>query len=354
LRYESDKNNKKQGVLAMKLWKFSPIFVSLLIVSLDFGLATRPAEAQNVEAGKKEGAVVWYTSMTLEQSQQVADRFQKKYPFIKPTLYRAGGGALLNRILTEARAGRFAWDVVTGRGEMVLPLMERKRLASYKSPETKMIDEDLVDKEGFWTANYVNIYTLGYNTKLVKKDEVPKTYEALLDPKWKGGKISMDTEYYGMLQGLIGAWGKEKAVDYFKKLAAQDPVLKRGGTERVQLTVAGEYPLVISYNQQVERFVAKGAPVDWVALEPAVVQVNPVMLSAKARYPNAARLLMDFLLSKEGAEMLKKFQRIPARRDVDPDPPRLFRGFKRVLEHPEGYKNFDETVKLYMEIFKLR
>src|SRR3990167_1429987 len=187
-----------------------------------------------VEGAKKEGEIIWYTTMTLDQSKMVVDRFQTKYPFIKPSLFRTGGGPLLNKIFTEARGGLHAWDVAVGRGEMVLPLIERKLIVPYRSPETKMIDEDLVDNEGYWTAYYVNTYVLGWNTKLVKKEDVPKTYEALLNPKWKG-QISVDTEAYGMLQGLIGLWGREKAVAYFKRLAALDPVPKRGNTERVQL-----------------------------------------------------------------------------------------------------------------------
>ena len=310
--------------------------------------------AKVIEGAKKEGEVVWYSTMTLDQSKQVVDRFQKLYPFINPNLFRTGGGPLLNKIMTEARGGFFAWDVVVGRGEMVIPLKEKKLVAAYRSPESKMIDKDLVDAKGFWTAYYVNAYVLGWNTKMVKKDQVPKTYEALLDPKWKGGQISVDNEAYGMLQGLIGAWGREKAVAYFKKLAALDPVPKRGNTERVQLAVAGEYPLILAYNQTIERMTQRGAPVDWLPLEPAVVQVNPVMLAAKAPHPNAARLFADFILSKEGQEMLRGFQRIPVRTDVEPDPPRLFRGYKRVIENPDSYKNFDETVALYLDIFKLR
>jgi iron(III) transport system substrate-binding protein len=312
------------------------------------------ANPKVIEGAKKEGKVIWYTTMTIDQSKQVVDQFEKKYPFLKVEFFRTGGGPLLNKILTEARGGRHAWDVLVGRGEMMLPLKERNLLASYVSPETKMIDKDLFDSKGFWASYYVNTYVLGWNTKLVKKDDVPKTYDALLDPKWKGGQISFDTEAFGMLQGLIGVWGKEKAVAYFKRLAAQEPVLKRGNTERVQLAVAGEYPLIVAYNQTIERMTQRGAPVDWLALEPAVVQVNPVMLAAKAPNSNGGRLLIDFVLSKEGQEMLRGMQRIPVRKDVDPDPPRLFRGYKRVLEHPDSYKNFDETVKLYLDIFNLR
>jgi len=306
-----------------------------------------------VEAAKKEGELVYYTTMTLDQSKVVVDRFEKKYG-VKATLFRTGGGPLLNKIFTEARGGRYDWDVVVGRGEMVLPMIERKLVASYRSPEVKMIEEQLVDKEGYWTAYYVNSYVLGWNTKLVRKQDVPKTYEELLDPKWRGGQISVDTEAYGMLEGLKRVWGKEKAVNYFKRLAALEPVLKRGNTERVQLAVAGEYPLIVAYNQTIQRMTSRGAPIDWLPLEPSVTQVNPIMLAAKAPHPNAARLFYDFVLSKEGQEMLRGFQRIPVRKDVEPDPPRLFRGFKIAVEDPEAYKDFDASVKQYLEIFKLR
>ena len=160
---------------------------------------------------------------------------------------------MLNRILNEARGGLNAWDVVSTRGDSVLPLMDAKLITSYRSPESKFIDRDMVDDEGYWTAYYVNPYVLGYNTKLVNKGEVPKTYEQLLDPKWKGRKISIDDSAYGFLAGLIRAWGKEKAVEYFKKLAAQEPVPQRGNTNRVQLTMAGEYPLIIAYAPTIQR-----------------------------------------------------------------------------------------------------
>ncbi len=341
----------------MILWAWSRT-VSLLIFSIlaipSVSWSQGKPDPKLIEGAKKEGQIVYYTTMTLDQSKQTVDRFEKKYPFIKVTLFRTGGGPLLNKIFTESRGGRHDWDVVVGRGEMVLPMMQRKLLASYPSPESKMIDEQLVDKEGFWTAYYVNSYVLGWNTKLVKREDVPKTYDALLNPKWKGGQISLDTEAYGMVEGLKRAWGQEKAIAYLKKLAALDPVLKRGNTERVQLVVAGEYPLIIAYNQTIQRLTSRGAPIDWLSLEPAVTQVNPVMIGSKAPHPNAARLFYDYILSKEGQEELRSYQRIPVRKDVEPDPPRLFRGFKYVIENPEDYKDFDSTVKQYLEIFKLR
>ena len=142
------------------------------------------------------------------------------------------------------------------------------------------------------------------------------------------------------------AWGKEKAVDYFKKLAAQDPVVQRGNTNhRVQLTMAGEFPLIIAYAPTIHRETSKQHPMIGFPLEPVPVQVNPMMFAAKAPHPNAGKLFIDFLLSKEGQKMLVGFRRIPVREDVDPDPPRLFKGYKRIVEHPEDYKDFNTTVR---------
>jgi iron(III) transport system substrate-binding protein len=306
-----------------------------------------------VEAAKKEGQMTYYTTMTLSQSKKVVDAFEKKYPFIDVKLFRSGGDDLLNKIFTEDRGGKDLWDVLSGRGDMVLPLMENKLIASYRSPEAKMIPTDLVDEEGYWTGYYVNPFVLGYNTNLVTKAEVPKTYEQLLDPRWKGKKISIDDSAYGFLAGLIRAWGKEKAVSYFRKLAAQGPVPMRGNTNRVQMTLAGQYSLIIAYAPTIQRETSRGAPIDWVPLEPVVVQVNPVMLAAKAPHPNTARLFTNFILSQEGQEMLVGFKRIPVQENVEADPPRLFKGYKRVVEHPEDYKNFDEIIRLYRQIFNL-
>lgn len=323
-----------------------------LLPSLVYSQET--SDAKLLEAARKEGEIVWYTTMSLDQSKQFMDRFIRKYPFLRPSVFRSGGGALLNRVLSEAKAGKNLFDVVNGNGELVLPLMEVGVLAPYVSPERKVIPEDLKDDKGFWTSVYVNSIVLGYNKNLVKRENVPRTYDDLVDPRWKGRKISLDDSYTTFLQGLVSVWGKEKAVAYLKRLAEQEPVVMRGSTIRVQLAAAAEFPLVVAYANIVQNLAERGAPVDWVPLEPAVISVNTVMLGAKASHPNAARLLVDFTLSKEGQEKLWDFQRIPARADVEPKPARLFRGYKRYVVAPEEYKNHDEVVKLYSQILKTR
>jgi len=251
-----------------------------------------------VEGARREGEIVWYTTMSLDQSKEFMDRFLKKYPFLRPSVFRSGGGALLNRVSSEAKAGKYLFDVVHGTGEIVLPLMELGLLAPYNSAERKMIPDDLKDGKHYWTSVYVNSIVLGYNTKQIKRETLPRTYEELLQPRWKGRKISLDDSYTTFLQGLISSWGKDKAIAYLKKLAEQEPVIMRGSTVRVQLAAAGEFPLVLAYANIIQNLAERGAPVDWAPLEPAIISVNTVMLGAKAAHPNAGKLLIDLHCQK--------------------------------------------------------
>ena len=310
--------------------------------------------SQLVQGAEKEGKLVWWTTTNIDLSQRILDRFEKKYPFVKTELFRAGWGPLLNKSLAEALAGRHAWDVVSGTGEMHLLLMERKLLAAYRSPESKAYDDRLKGRDGDWIAYHINAYVLGFNTRMVKNEEAPRSYEALLDSKWKGGKISLDSDAYSILFGLSQAWGRDKAINYLKRLAAQNPVVKRGNDERVQLTAAGEYPLVIAYATTIERMAQKSAPLEWLPLEPIVTQVNPIELAAHSSHPNAARLFIDFALSKEVQEMIRDAFRQPARGDVESLSGLSMKGFRRVVVDPESYRNYKESVKLYQEILATR
>lgn len=303
-----------------------------------------------IEGAKKEGKVVWYTTMAIDESRRVLNRFEEKYPFIKAELFRTGGGPMLNRILSEARAGGQRFDVVNSRSETFLVLKEAKITREYDSPERAMIEDDFRDKTGYWTGIYGLAIVVGYNTELVKKTDLPKTYEDLLKPQWKG-KILNDTENFFWFSGLLRAWGKEKGLEYFRKLAKQDQTFMRGNTARVQLVAAGEKPLLIAYNHTIQRMNSRGGPIDWVPLDPVIFTPNILMYANEGPNPNAGKLLVDFLLSKEGQEMLRGFNRITVRKDVDPDPPRLLRGFKRYVLPPEQYDDYGEIAKLYREVF---
>jgi iron(III) transport system substrate-binding protein len=335
-----------------KLWR-NILIAAALSVSIPSALqADLTAHTiKLIEGAKKEGKVVYHTTITVLKSRPMLDRFEKKYPFIKGELLRTGGGPLQNRILTEARAGKHLFDVVNGRAEMLLSLKNAGILASYKSPELVNVGDDLKDERGFWSGVYGQALVLGYNTRLVKEGW-PRTYDALLEPRWKG-KIINDTENFQWFSGLLRTWGREKGLAYMRKLAKQDQTFARGNTSRIQLVAAGEAPLLIGFNHVIEFNKSKGAPIDWVALEPVIMTPAVLMFANRGPNPNAGRLLIDFLLSREGQEMFRDLDGIPVHKDVEADPPRLSKGYRRFVLTPEMYDDYADIVKLYREIFSL-
>jgi iron(III) transport system substrate-binding protein len=312
------------------------------------------ADPKVIEAAKKEGELAWWSTIAQDQSQKLVDEFMKRYPFIKANYWRSGSVGLHNKIMIEARAGRSSWDVVSQTTpEFIYELKQKKIITAYNSPERSHFSPDLKDSDGYWTGTYALPTGLGFNTQQVKKEDAPKSYKDLLDSRWKGGKISIEDENYELLVGLIEAWGKNAAVEYLKGLAAQVPVVGRGATQRTQMLAAGEFPLAISYTHTVEWSKSQGTSVDWVNLEPVVIKFDGITLGAKAPHPNAGRLFIDFVLSQQGQELLQSFRRVTLRNGVDPDSPRLIKGFKRIVLHPERSGNAQQSLKLYREIFGL-
>ena len=312
------------------------------------------ADPKVVEAAKKEGELGWWSTIAQDQSQKIIEEFMKVYPFIKASYWRSGSVGIHNKVLIEARAGRPSWDVVSQTTpEFIHELKQKGVIAPYHSPERPHFSNDLKDKDGYWTGTYALPTGLGFNTQQVKRDEAPKNYQDLLHPKWKGKKISVDDESYEFLVGLMQAWGRGAALEYFKKLAAQEPMIGRGNSQRTQLLAAGEFPLAIAYTHTIEYAKAQGNSVDWVNLEPVVIKFDGIMLGSKAAHPNAAKLFIDFMLSQRGQALLQSFSRVTLRDGVEPSPPRLIKGFKRVVLHPDKAQDAQESLKLYREIFGL-
>ena len=338
----------------MSVGRLAAICAVIVVCYLNPHPVQASADPKVIEGAKKEGELAWWSTIAQDQSQKIIDEFMKRYPFIKANYWRSGSVGLHNKIMIEARAGRSSWDVVSQTTpEFIYELKQKRIITAYNSPERSHFSPDLKDRDGYWTGTYALPTGLGFNTQQVKKEEAPKSYKDLLDSRWKGGKISIDDENYELLVGLVEAWGKTAAVEYLKGLAAQAPVVGRGATQRTQMLAAGEFPLAISYTHTVEWSKSQGTSVDWVNLEPVVIKFDGITLGAKAPHPNAGKLFIDFVLSREGQELLQSFRRVTLRNGVDPDPPRLINGFKRVVLHPERSQNAQESLKLYREIFGL-
>jgi iron(III) transport system substrate-binding protein len=323
-----------------------------LALGVQLAWAQSDERARMVEAAKKEGKLVWYTSTNVTESKPLLDDFEKQYPFIRGEIFRASGEKTLNRIVTEARAGRSDFDIVTI--SEVDALVEVKLLAPYRSPEAAGYIPELKDPNGYWTAVYINYTTIGYNPKLVSEKEAPKQWEDLLDPKWRG-KVSIDQEQYPWFGTLHKAWGRERAQKYLRAIAKQNIQWRKGHTLIAQLMAAGEFPLGVVYAHRVEEMKQRGAPIEWVSsVNPVVVTVNAAGVSTKAPHPNTARLFYDFLMSRPAQQRLRALRRVPARPDIEPFSPRMDQSkLKLVVEPSQSGPQFNQTIKEFREIFGL-
>ena len=289
----------------------------VLYVLLVLFVAT--GSAATVEDGARaEAEVVLYSSLNNEQIVTLVEAFKKKYPSIKPSFYRATSERVLQRTATEAKAGRFAVDVVTAAGFQLQLMKELGLTQSFTPPDASAYDAGFKDPDGHWINVHSLLNSMAYNTQLVRANEAPKKYEDLLAPRWKGriGVNVQDPEWYVNLQRR---WGKEKARNFLKALAAQQPGIRDGHNITAQLLAAGEFHAVTNtYAHIAARIKGQGGPIQYVFDEPVITYVHPIALVKAAPHPNAGKLLISFILSVEGQRMLRDQGRIPGHRDVDP------------------------------------
>jgi iron(III) transport system substrate-binding protein len=191
---------------------------------------------------------------------------------------------------------------------------------------------------------------IGYNTNMVSSQEAPKAWADLLDPTWKGN-MGIVTNADNWFIPMVKMMGEEKGLEYMKRLSVQNLQWRTGRTLVTQLVAAGEYGIGIAvYNQRVEELKSKGAPLEWVPVDPVFPEIHPLAISSHAAHPNAARLFVDFVLSREGQEMMASFYRIPSRVDVDPMVPKLKRGLRVMPWDPTVVDEYERYYKLYRKV----
>jgi iron(III) transport system substrate-binding protein len=272
-------------------------------------------EARLVEGAKKEGPVSIYTSLNTRDSGPITEAFEKKYG-VKTALWRSSSEKVLQRAVSEARAGRHLCDVLETNGPEMEALYREKLLAQFESPHFKDLPPAAFPKHRHWIADRFNFFVIGYNTNSVKPEDVPKTYQDLLKPSL-AGKVGLEAGDTDWFAAMVHAMGEEKGLDFFRKLSATKPQMRSGHTLMAELLSSGELPLAATiYNHNVEKMAKKGAPVKWKALSPTFGRPNAVGVAANAPNPHAGLLFADYMLSPDGQQMIKKVDRIPASRSV--------------------------------------
>jgi iron(III) transport system substrate-binding protein len=327
--------------------------LACLVLLLFLGSAYAQTDLSALLTGaKQEKEVVWYTTTSAADNQAIVAGFNRKYSSLKVQALRTTGEKLRQRILTETSSGQYFVDALSASSMEMGLLKSRNLLQPYEAPEAANYPAGAKDRERYFTAIYARNFVMGYNTALVAEKDRPKDWPDLLDPKWNG-KIGIDEEEFEWYGTLIDYWGREKAGKFIRALAAQQPQLRRGHSLLAQLLAAGEFPISIVFPFEIEQLKRRGAPVDWSATsDPIVTSINVIGLSNKAPHPNGAKLLINYILSEEGQNVIRSASRVPIRPGVKPTAAKLDQSTLKIHYVPSDmHKNIAQYEKEFREIF---
>ncbi len=281
-------------------------YLSRIFLSLSWALLINSAvSAQSlIEGAKKEGQVVFYASMEAVSAQRIVAAFEKKYPFIKVDATRIGSERMATRLTAEAQARKVRADVVQQSAFDFYGVLQKGMFDSYFSPERAAYPAEYRDDKGFWMMPAATLNVIAYNKKMVAANDVPKSFWDLTEPKWKG-QLLMDDNESKWMAGMMQHYGEAKAMDLLRKLAAQEIQFRTGHSLLQTLLAAGERAIVVvAFANGVDRLKKEGAPIEWLAAEPVIGLTFGMAVVKDAPHPNAARLLNDYLLSREGQEVM--------------------------------------------------
>jgi iron(III) transport system substrate-binding protein len=270
-----------------------------------------------IEGAKKEGKISWYTTLIVDQVvRPVKEAFEKEYPFLQVEYFRGNSERLVQKMFAEYQGRRYEVDIVDGT--VTAPMVKKGGyLQRFYSPYVAEYPAELKDPQGYWGVSNVYYFALGYNTRMVKPNEVPKTYEDLLNPRWKGQMMWSTSRGSGapmFIGNVFQSMGLEKGKAYLQRLKAQN-VAKTTASARqlLDLVIAGEYPLALHiFNHHAHISKTAGAPVDWYPLEPASATINTLSPVTRAPHPYAMMLLIDFILSEKGQKVFQAVNYLPS------------------------------------------
>ena len=280
---------------------------SLGTLALVLSATSAPAQDARLEGAKKEGKVVWYTSLALSSSEKVAKLFEAAYPGIKVEVHRTGSERILQRVMQELQANIKIADVVhtSDAGHYVL-LKDKKLLMKYAPAGIERFPAAFKDKDGYHFGLRATVNVIAYNSKIVPAAEAPRTWKDLLDPKWKGKLVTAHPGYSGVIATHVLALVHLHGWDYFKQLAQNKPMLVQSAVDPSGVVASGERPIAADGGDYTfYQAKKKGNPVEIVFPKEGVpLVVSPSAITSFAPHPSAARLFTDFIFSRELQQVL--------------------------------------------------
>jgi iron(III) transport system substrate-binding protein len=269
-----------------------------------------------VAEAKKEGGLTLYTSIAGNDMPLLKNDFEKKYG-IKLTVWRAGSAQVMQRSITETEAKRYQVDAIHIGAPEMEGLHREKILQPVTSPVFKNLIADAVAPHREWASTMLTVWVQTYNSNKVKKSDLPKSYQDLLDPKWKG-QLGIESEDSDWFAAVVGNMGEAKGLKLFRDIVAANGIsVRKGHTLLQNLVAAGEVPLALAqYNYVAAGVKRSGAPVDWFVIEPAIARANAVGIAAHAPHPASALLFYEYILSPDGQKILASLDYVPTNKTV--------------------------------------
>jgi iron(III) transport system substrate-binding protein len=300
-----------------------------------------------IDGAKREGFVTLYSSAVIADTNAIVQAFEKKYG-VKVRLWRGSSDDILRRTVTEVRGERYEADLAETAGDSMEGLQRERLLAEVSSPAFAQLMPGAVVPHRGWVADRLSVFTVAYNTTVIKPADVPKSYSDLAGPKWSG-KLGIDDEDddSSWFMSVADAMGKDKALALFRKIVATNGIsVRRGHTLLSNLVVAGEVPLALTvYGYRVAALKMSGAPIDGVILPPAFALPTGIGALAKAPHPDAALLLLDFYLT-DGQRILAERGNVPTNRTVAEPPPGV-----TLIDVAKFLDHEDEWTRLFRSTF---
>jgi len=268
-----------------------------------------------IAQAKQEGSVAFYTSLAPTESKPLSEAFEKKYG-IKVDLWRSQSERVVQRVVSEARAGRHAVDVIATNGPEMEALAREQVLTTYHTPHEADLPAASIPRHRLWMPDRLQFFVVGYNTNLVKREDLPKSIRGFADPKWKG-KLGIEAGDAEWMATLVKKWGEAEGMAFFRKLSEMRPEVRKGHPLMAQLVSAGEIPVCLTaYSANVETLKRKGAPIDYAPID-AIARPQGIGIAKNAPRPAAALLFIDFVLSAEdGQRLYESMGRPPVNRKV--------------------------------------
>jgi ABC-type Fe3+ transport system substrate-binding protein len=338
----------------------SRVFICCLLPLVALSSA-RAADQALIDAAKKEGQVTWYTTLTLDQlGRPLADAFEKKYG-IKVNVTRADSAEVALRLHNEAQAGKVQADVFDG-STGTASLKKEGVVLKWLPDAAKKFPKELVDADGYWIAHRLIVLTTGYNTELVPKANVPNSWDDLLDPQWRGKMVWGSNVSSSAAPGFIGLVlaerGEAQGMDYLRRLAKQNITgLKMAARSVLDQVIAGEYAIALQiFDDNVVISRRQGAPVDWVAMNPALAVLSVISVTQNGPHPNAGKLLEDFVVGPEGQTIARDNDYLPVDPAIAPRDPYVRpdgKTFRAIYMTPEKVEeDLPKWMKIYEDLFR--